>query len=66
MWAATLLLIAVMVGRLSDGWHDALESLRRAHKKDVLTDALTGIANRRAYEFELTRLSLSGNETAPR
>jgi diguanylate cyclase (GGDEF)-like protein len=55
MWALMLVLISVMVGRLSDGWHEALESLRQAHKKDVLTDSLTGIANRRAYEFELTR-----------
>ncbi len=55
LWASTLLLIAMMVGRLSDGWHDALETLRLAHKKDVLTDSLTGIANRRAYEFELNR-----------
>jgi diguanylate cyclase (GGDEF)-like protein len=55
LWSATLVLIAVMVGRLSDGWHEALESLRQAHQKDVLTDALTTIANRRAYEFELAR-----------
>lgn len=55
LWAATLVLIAIMVGRLSDGWHEALESLRQAHRKDVLTDPLTGIANRRAYEFELNR-----------
>lgn len=55
LWASTLLLIAMMVGKLSDGWHEALETLRRAHKKDVLTDMLTGIANRRAYEFELNR-----------
>lgn len=55
LWSATLLLIAMMVGRLSDNWHEALNTLRQAHKKDVLTDPLTGIANRRAYEFELTR-----------
>ena len=55
LWAATLVLIAMMVGKLSDGWHEALKTLRQAHKKDVLTDALTGIANRRAYEFELAR-----------
>jgi diguanylate cyclase (GGDEF)-like protein len=55
LWSATLVLIAVMVGRLSDGWHEALESLREAHQKDVLTDSLTTIANRRAYEFELAR-----------
>lgn len=55
VWAAVLSLIAIVVGRLSDCWHEALKSLRQAHQKDVLTDSLTGIANRRAYEFELTR-----------
>ncbi len=55
LWSSTLLLISMMVGRLSDNWHEALDTLRQAHKKDVLTDSLTGIANRRAYEFELTR-----------
>jgi diguanylate cyclase (GGDEF)-like protein len=55
LWAAILALIAVVVGRLSDCWREALVSLRQAHQKDVLTDALTGIANRRAYEFELAR-----------
>jgi diguanylate cyclase (GGDEF)-like protein len=55
LWSATLVLISVVVGRLSDGWHEALESLRQAHQKDVLTDSLTTIANRRAYEFELAR-----------
>ncbi len=55
LWAATLVLIAVIVGSLSDGWHSAMAKLTEAHKKDVLTDALTEVANRRAYEFELTR-----------
>jgi diguanylate cyclase (GGDEF)-like protein len=55
LWAVVLSLIAVVVGRLSDYWHEALASLQLAHKKDVLTDVLTGVANRRAYEFELTR-----------
>lgn len=55
LWAATLVLIAVIVGSLSDGWRNAMEKLTEAHKKDVLTDALTEVANRRAYEFELSR-----------
>lgn len=55
LWAAILVLIAMMVGRLSDDWHEAMISLRKSHEKDVLTDALTGVANRRAYEFELAR-----------
>lgn len=55
IWASVLSLIAIVVGRLSDCWREALVSLRLAHQKDVLTDVLTGVANRRAYEFELTR-----------
>lgn len=55
LWASTLVLIAVIVGNLSDGWRSAMARLTEAHKKDVLTDALTGVANRRAYEFELSR-----------
>jgi diguanylate cyclase (GGDEF)-like protein len=55
LWAAVLVLIAITVGRLSDGWHEAMASLHQAHQKDVLTDSLTAVANRRAYEFELAR-----------
>lgn len=55
LWAATLVLIGVIVGSLSDRWRTAMAHLTEAHKKDVLTDSLTGVANRRAYEFELAR-----------
>jgi len=55
LWASTLVLIAMIVGSLSDSRRNAMAKLTEAHKKDVLTDALTEIANRRAYEFELTR-----------
>ncbi len=55
LWASTLVLIAMIVGSLSDGWRSAMAKLTEAHKKDVLTDALTEVANRRAYEFELAR-----------
>ena len=55
LWASTLVLIAMIVGTLSDGRRSAMAELTAAHKKDVLTDSLTGIANRRAYEFELAR-----------
>jgi len=55
LWGATLVLIAVMVGTLSDGWRESMDKLRAAHEKDVLTDALTGVANRRAFEYELSR-----------
>ena len=55
LWAATLVSIAMMVGKLSDGWRLALDEIQKSHEKDVLTDQLTGIANRRAYEYELER-----------
>jgi len=55
LWGATLVSIAVMVGTLSDGWRNSMDELRAAHEKDVLTDALTGAANRRAFEYELSR-----------
>jgi len=55
VWASTLVLIARIVGSLSDGWRSTMTKLTEAHKKDVLTDALTAVANRRAYEFELAR-----------
>ena len=55
LWGLTLMLIAMMVGTLSDGWRETTNQLREAHKKDVLTDALTGVANRRAFEYELKR-----------
>jgi diguanylate cyclase len=55
LWAATLVLIAVLVGALSDGWREALGKLQQTHEKDFLTDALTGVADRRAFEYELTR-----------
>ena len=55
LWAATLVSIAMMVVTLSDGWRAALVEIQKSHEKDVLTDQLTGIANRRAYEYELDR-----------
>jgi len=55
IWTLTLMLIAVLVGQLSDSLHAALKEIKESHKREVLTDSLTGIANRRAYEFELNR-----------
>lgn len=55
LWVVTLVSTAVLVGSLSDRWRLAMNELREAHKKDVLIDPLTQIANRRAFEFELGR-----------
>ena len=63
LWAVMLVSIAVMVGTLSDGWRSALVELRKSHEKDVLTDELTGVANRRAYEYELQRRHAQWNRT---
>jgi diguanylate cyclase len=63
LWGFTLVLIADLVGALSDGWRSAMSKLTASHKKDVLTDALTGVANRRAYEFELTRRIANWNRS---
>jgi diguanylate cyclase len=55
VWASTLGLTAVLVGTLSDERRRAFEKLHDSHKKDVLLDSLTGIANRRAFDNELAR-----------
>ena len=55
LWAATLVLIAMLVGTLSDGWREALSNLQKTHEKEILFDALTGVADRRVFEYELTR-----------
>lgn len=55
LWIITLITTAMLVGSMSDRWRVAIHELRESHKKDVLVDPLTQIANRRAFEFELTR-----------
>jgi diguanylate cyclase len=55
VWASTLGLTAVLVGTLSDERRRSFEQLHDSHKKDVLSDSLTGIANRRAFDTELSR-----------
>lgn len=55
LWILTLITTAMLVGSMSDRWRVAIHELRESHKRDVLVDPLTQIANRRAFEFELTR-----------
>lgn len=55
LWASTLVMISLLVGSLSEDRQQAMDELREAHRKDALTDTLTGLANRRAFEFELSR-----------
>jgi diguanylate cyclase (GGDEF)-like protein len=55
LWASLLSLTATIVGTLSDERQRALQQLCEAHKNDVLTDGLTHVANRRAFEYEMER-----------
>jgi diguanylate cyclase (GGDEF)-like protein len=55
LWASILVMISLLVGSLSEDRQQAMNELREAHRKDALTDTLTGLANRRAFEFELSR-----------
>ncbi|MCA9261627.1 MAG: diguanylate cyclase, partial [Planctomycetales bacterium] len=55
LWGAMLTSVAQVVGQLSDRLRTAIHELSEAHKKDVLTDGLTGAASRRCLEYELAR-----------
>jgi diguanylate cyclase (GGDEF)-like protein len=55
LWASILVMISLLVGSLSEDRQEAMDELRETHRKDALTDTLTGLANRRAFEFELSR-----------
>ena len=44
-----------MIGTLSDDHHREVYRLRELHRTDTFSDALTGVANRRAFEYELNR-----------
>jgi diguanylate cyclase (GGDEF)-like protein len=46
---------ALVVGTLSDEHRRELRRLRELHRTDTLSDPLTGVANRRAFEYELDR-----------
>lgn len=53
LWSGTLLMVAVLTGTLSDGLRKAMKETESSLKKDALTDGLTGIANRRAFDLEI-------------
>ena len=55
IWGAILALTAVVVGSLSDERKRHLEELHRSHQTDLLRDSLTGLANRRAFDYEIER-----------
>ena len=57
--------IALAVARMALSFFDNLRMLRRA-RHDALTDALTGLANRRAFMESLERALAGGMEAEPR
>jgi two-component system cell cycle response regulator len=60
---ATMSLLVIMV-RLLLTWRENA-ALLRASQEEALTDALTGLANRRALAFELERRMAMGDERSP-
>ncbi len=58
LWGGVLGLAAILVGTLSDERSRELAQLHASHKSDTLCDALTGLANRRAFDYELNRRSV--------
>jgi diguanylate cyclase (GGDEF)-like protein len=61
VWGGVLGLQAVIIGSLSDSRRREMARLTEAHRTDTLSDALTGVANRRAFEYELTRRVMEWN-----
>ncbi len=55
VWGAVLGLQALVIGTLSEDHNREVYRLRELHRTDTLSDALTGVANRRAFEYELNR-----------
>jgi diguanylate cyclase (GGDEF)-like protein len=55
LWGGVLGLQALVIGTLSDDHRREVSRLRELHRTDTLSDALTGVANRRAFEYELNR-----------
>ena len=53
VWGAVLGLTAILIGTLSDERALQLEQLYESHKTDTLKDALTQVANRRAFDYEI-------------
>ena len=55
IWSGVLGLEALVVGTLSDDHQREVDRLQEMHRTDTLSDALTGVANRRAFDYEIDR-----------
>ena len=55
VWGGVLGLESLVIGTLCDDHHREVDHLLELHRNDTLCDALTGVANRRAFEYELDR-----------
>jgi diguanylate cyclase (GGDEF)-like protein len=54
-WTGAATVIAVVTDQRTASWQKLLDQVEAMHRRDVLTDPLTGVANRRAFDFELGR-----------
>ncbi len=54
-WGAILAIEGLIIGSLSEARRREMYQLAEMHRTDTLSDALTGVANRRAFEYELVR-----------
>lgn len=55
VWGGVLAIHAVVIGALSSDQRTEMDRLREMHRADTLSDALTGVANRRAFDYEMNR-----------
>lgn len=55
VWGSVLGLQSLVIGTLCDDHHREVIRLQELHRTDTLSDELTGVANRRAFEYELAR-----------
>ena len=63
VWGVVLGTMAYIIGGLSDQRTRQFEALHDSHKTGVLRDSLTGLANRRAFDYELTRRLSDANKS---
>ena len=55
VWATTIGLAGLVVVTLTNLRHRRLQELSESQQLNTLTDALTGVANRRVFQYELAR-----------
>lgn len=55
VWGAVLGLTSILTATVTEERKQQLDKLSESHRTDTLKDALTEVANRRAFDYEVTR-----------